>query len=292
MIRVSTISTPLTMLKVLTTPVLCGAARRYFKAVFTKFFALQYKAARKPGLIPVASVDHTLDATIPFSPKWVAIYLDFVPFWIRIIGFLLKTYKQESWTATANFIDTMGQLYNSAAEVYARHLSTTRRPRYLGSPRFIVIHAFDPHLMCIPSLHVMVVIRAYTKFRAIVQAMGDEQRFSAELDAAQRHAITITESLLHIKQHSINCVAAAMYAMTCFDAPLFPPEEARCFVDALFATPDKDRRPPEMHPDAAERVAIQGYIWRLYQRFVEAGTGATAWEEPLLAFLRENPAAL
>jgi hypothetical protein len=292
MIKVSAISTPLTMLKVLITPGLRGSARRYFKAVFTKFFALQYKAARKPGLIPVVSVDHTLDATIPFSPKWVAIYLDFVPFWIRIIGFLLKTYQQEGQAATANFIDTMGQLYISAAEVYARHLSTTQRPHYLGSPRFMVIHTFDPHLMCIPSLHVMVVIRAYTKFRAIVQAMGDEQRLGAELDAVRQHAIAITESLLYIKQHSVNCVAAAMYAMTCFDASLFPMEEARCFVDALFATPDKGGRPLETRPDAMERAAIQGHIWQLYQRFVEAGTRAMAWEEPLLAFLRESPSTL
>lgn len=280
------------MLKILTTPALHRPARCYFKAVFTKFFALQYKAARKPGLIPLAAVDHALDQTIPFSPKWVAIYLDFVPFWIRIIGFLLKTYQQKGLAAAANFIDTMAQLYISAAEVYARHLSTTRRPRYLGSPRFMVIHTFDPHLMCIPSLHVMVVIRAYTKFRAIVQAMGDGQRFGAELDAAQQHAIAITESLLYIKQHSINCVAAAMYAMTCFDALLFPQEEARRFVDALFATPDKDGRPLETRPDAVERVALQEHIWCLYQRFVEAGTKTTAWEEPLLAFLRESPAAL
>jgi hypothetical protein len=80
--------------------------------------------------------------------------------------------------------------------------------------------------------------------------------------------------------------------MTCFDAALFPPEEARSFVDALFAAPDKDSRPLETRPNAAERAAIQGQVWQLYQRFVEAGTTATTWEEPLLAFLRESPAAL
>jgi hypothetical protein len=112
------------------------------------------------------------------------------------------------------------------------------------------------------------------------------------IDAAYQHAVAITESLLYIKQHSINCVAAAMYAMTYFDALLFPPDEARSFVDALFATPDQVVRPLETRPDATECAAIRGYIWRLYQRFVAAGTIAATWEEPLLAFLRESPPAL
>ena len=63
-----------------------------------------------------------------------------------------------------DFIYTMGDLYAFAAEVYKRNMSTTKRPFYIARPRFFVIHMLDPHLMCIPSLHVMVVIHTYLQF--------------------------------------------------------------------------------------------------------------------------------
>jgi hypothetical protein len=284
-----TVSTLSAVLRMLFTPSLHGPLCRWFKAVFSKFFALQYRAARNPGLIPVSAVDHALDEAIPFSPQWVGIYLDFVPFWMRTVGFLLKACGAEARPGAAYFIESMGRIYDAAAEVYARRLSTTRRPRYLGSPRFMVIHAFDPHLMCIPSLHVMVVVRTYTAFRAVLRGLGREARFSAELEAAMRRAVAITESLLYIKQHSVNCVAAALYAMTRFDPPLFPEAEARRFVEALFAEPGLDGRPAETLPAAPERAAVREHIWHLYRCFIQAGTSAPTWEAPLIAFLSEQP---
>jgi hypothetical protein len=291
------------MLRLLTHPALNKAAWRCFYSIFYNFFFLQYKAALKPGRVPVSSVDHELDNAIPFSPKWVGIYLDFVPFWLRICGLLLKTYRKRAIPAVNEFVTSMGRVYSVAAEVYVQNLSTTKRPRYLATPRFALIHAFDPHLMCIPSLHVMVVVRAYTKFRAIVRAFGDEQSMAHELDEAWKGAIIITESLLYVKQHSVNCVAAALYTMTRFEEALFLPEEARRFVSALFKTgaacgasernEGRDVHagipiPPETQPDAEQRASIETYIWDLYRRFLDEGKTSASWEEPLLRFLRER----
>jgi hypothetical protein len=225
-------------------------------------------------------VDHPLDKKIPFSPKWVGIYLDFVAFWVRIIGFLLDHYRRGGIGPAADFIDSMGRLYGFAAEVYSKNLSTTERPRYFANLRFLLIHAADPHLMCIPSLHVMVVIRSYTKFRDIIRSFGDEQRLAPQIEEIFRGALAITEAILYVKQHSVNCIPAAMYAMTRFDGNLFPPQEAEAFVSRLFVQGES--------PAPGDGETIRSYILDLYGRFLKEGE-SKAWEEPLVQFLRSQP---
>jgi hypothetical protein len=242
------------------------------------FFFLQYKAALLPGRIPVTPVDHPLDKEIPFTPGRVAIYLDFVAFWIRMIGFLLTRYGRRAANQVMDFIDTLGKLYAFAAEIYTKNLSTTDRPRYYGHPRFVLIHAADPHLMCIPSLHVMVVIRTYTKFRAIVRSLGDEGRFAPQIEELRQGALDITEAILYVKQHSVNCVSAAMYTMSCFDPTLFSGEEAADFTAALFTRPGS--------PEKSE--VIRAYILEKYRRFLEEGERGADWKTPLLTFLSDG----
>jgi hypothetical protein len=239
------------------------------------FFFLQYKAAFLPGRVPVTPVDHPLDKKIPFAPKWVDIYLDFVAVWVRMIGFLLRQYDRRIISPVTDFIDTMGKLYAFAAEIYTKNLSTTSRPRYYGRPRFVLIHAVDPHLMCIPSLHVMVVIRTYTKFKAIVHSLMDADRFAFQIEELRRKALDITEAILYVKQHSVNCVFTAMYAMSCFEPALFPEEEAVNFASSLFTRPGSPR----------ESKAIRTYIIEKYRQFMEEGKQGTDWKAPLLAFL-------
>jgi hypothetical protein len=125
----------------------------------------------------------------------------------------------------------------------------------------------------------MVVIRTYTKFAAIARSFGDGENLAAQCAELHRGALAITEAVLYVKQHSVNCIAAAMYAMTRFDAALFPPEEAtdfasRLFTDATLAAEDSTR--------------IREHILALYRQFLSQGEGATSWGEPLLAFLRER----
>ncbi|MDR2110743.1 MAG: hypothetical protein LBP32_05495 [Spirochaetaceae bacterium] len=267
--------------RVLAAPALRKAGIRCLKEIVYNFFFLQYKAALFPRRIPVSRVDHPLDRRIPFSPGWVDVYLDFTAFWIRIAGFILDRYGKKARPAAVDFIRSMGKLYAFAAEVYVKNLSTTTRPRYFANPRFLLIHGFDPHLMCVPSLHVMVMIRSYTQFARMVRSLGDGETLAAQIAEIRRGALAITEAILYVKQHSVNCVSASMYAMTCFDKAAFPPAEAEAFAGEIFANAE------DIAP--RDRDAVRDHIITLYRRFLGEGKTGTAWEAPLLDFLAALP---
>jgi hypothetical protein len=279
--QVSNQSVPKAVLWTLSVPALRKAVWGCTGSIFYNFFYRQFKAALLPGRIPVSSVDHALDERIPFTPRCVGIYLDFVAFWVRILGFLRRHYRRRGIGPAGAFIGAMGRLYAFAGEAYGRRLSTTRRPRYLARPRFLLIHAADPHLMCIPSLHVMVVIFTYTRFRAILRSLGDGERFAPQIEEVRQGALRISEAILYVKQHSVNCIAAAMYAMTRFEGGLFPPAEAEDFASRLFL------RDPLPCPGDGELV--RAHISALYRRFLEEGASAPSWETPLIDFLKSHP---
>ena len=295
-------SVPITFIRVLGSPYLRTTALRCVTSIFRHFFFFQWRSAFLPGPVPVSRADHPLDKKIPFRPGKVNIYLDFVSFWVRTIGFLLRKTGRRALEPVKNFLLTMGQLYAFAAEVYRKNLSTTTRPFYIGSPRFLLIHTVDPHLMCIPSLHVMVVIRTFTVFREIIKSMGEEDIFTQQEEELRLGALAITEAVLYVKQHSVNCIPAALYAMTRFDPRLFPPAEVECFVADLF--------PEAELIDNSDVVKIREYILTLYKRFLIQGEAEAShhpglnsagshsiephksenWTKPLLDFLKELPA--
>jgi len=279
-------SVPITFFRVLGHPYLRITALRCIASIFRNFFFLQWRSAFLPGRIPVTKADHPLDSKIPFMPAKVNTYLDFVAFWVRTLGFLLREKGRLALEPVRNFIETMDGLYAFAAEVYKKNLSTTERPFYVGSPRFLLIHAVDPHLMCVPSLHVMVVIRTYSLFREIIKNFKEENRFSQQMEELRLGALAITEAVLYVKQHSVNCIPAAMYAMTRFDPQLFPPAEAGYFVSKLFA---------EAECIGKQEIAeIRAHILSLYHSFLDQGGAAPAkfnsggdWAKPLIDFLEE-----
>jgi hypothetical protein len=285
------------MVTILARPVLRGPALKCIASIFSNFFFLQYRASLLPGRIPVTSVDHPLDAKIPFIPRWVDVYLDFVSFWIRILGFLLRHYRRRALEPVKDFLNSMNRLYRFAAEVYSKNMSTTKRPYYIRRPRFFLIHLTDPHLMCIPSLHVMVMILSYTRFREILRSFGDEAILGNQIEEINRGAALITEAILFVKQHSVNCVSAAMYAMSRFDPPLFPPEEAEVFVSRLFSPGQKGGQTSaglrSIPPD--DGALVRDHIITLYRRFMAESAAPgdsaseSAWEAPLLRFLRGLP---
>ena len=287
-------SIPMTFLRVLSRPYLRATALLCIASIARNFFLLQYRAAFLPGRVPVTRVDHPLDRQIPFLPGRVRTYLDFVAFWIRTVGFLLRTHGRGIFEQVRNFLETMGALYAFAAEVYRKNFSTTDRPFYIRHPRFLLIHLVDPHLMCIPSLHVMIVIRTYTLFREIVKNLHEEDRFASQIGELYRGALAITEAVLYVKQHSVNCISAAMYAMSMFEPALFPQAEAERFVSDLFS--DAKNLVPL---NGAEKGQVAGeireHILSLYRRFAAScpGRGEKAgdnpdWTEPLLVFLKEQ----
>jgi hypothetical protein len=245
------------------------------KSLCADFFGLQHRLALHPH-IPIYAVDHPLDARIPFIPEQVGVYLTFVRFWVQLLGSLLRTYGDIAVEPVKEFVATMKKLYRFAAVVYTKALSTTARPRPRGKARFMLIHMTDPHLFCVPSLHIMVVISTYTQFREIARRLAVEDELAADIDTVRNGALAIAESVLYVKQHSINCVTAALYAMTRFDGRLFPQEEAIRFAQALFSKSDLD---------ALDKKAIITSMIDLYLEFCAEGEGAESWEEPLLNFL-------
>ena len=272
-------SVPMCFVRILGRPYLRSTALLCMASIFKNFFFRQYRAAFFSGRIPISNVDHPLDRKIPFLPGKVGIYLDFVAFWMRGMSFLLGRCGRRALEPVRSFIEGMGRLYAYAAEVYGKNLSTTERPFYVASPRFLLIHTVDPHLMCIPSLHVMVVVFAYTRFREIIKNLGEEEKFAAQAGELYQGALAITEAILYIKQHSVNCVPAALYAMTCFDPDLFPPDEAERFTSGIF----KDVNLPNRE-DSEE---IRGRILYLYRRFLAEREDGD-WKEPVFNFLK-NP---
>jgi len=286
-------------------------------SIFRNFFFRQSCYALLPGRVPISRVDHPLDKKIPFTPSWVTVYIDFVPYWIRMLTFLLQTYGSRSIDAVREFVSSMAKLYKFAVEVYSKNLSTTDRPFYVAHPKFFLIHFTDPHLMCIPSLHVMVVIHTYTKFAAILRSLGEAESRAAQIEEMRQGALAICQAILFVKQHSVNCIGASVYAMTRFDPALFPHEEAEDFCSRLFGSippahlPQTDciRVPqdrggcragkckacrlavPGTRLPAADIAEISAHITDSYRRFREEGKGARSWEEPLLNFLRGLPQA-
>jgi len=285
-------------LKSIFTPSLRPALLKAVPSIFFNFFYRQYIAAFLPGKIPVTYVDHPLDKKIPFVPTWVTIYLDFIQFWIRMLSFLLRRYGRTAYRHVRDFINSIGDLYAYAAQVYTKNFSTTKRPFYIATPRFLLIHMFDPHLMCVPSLHVMVVVYTYKMFSIIVKEFGEEEKLKEQIEEVKQGALAISQAILYIKQHSVNCIPAALYAMTSFNPAIFPPEEAEAFTALLFSpAPDKSKMPPNcyIHPAASpsttlsenDKTEIKNHILSLYRRFLAEGKTSKFWGEPLVNFIRE-----
>jgi hypothetical protein len=140
----------------------------------------------------------------------------------------------------------------------------------------------------------MIVIHTYTMLKEYLFLMGDGELFSKELEDVRRGALAITEAVLYVKQHSVNCISAAMYAMSRFSPSRFPPKEAERFAEDIFSGKAFDQAnpcdPQELLKgiSPADRKAITAYIISLYHSFLEAGKTSAAWEKPLLDFLKNH----
>jgi hypothetical protein len=176
------------------------------------------------------------------------------------------------------FIISIKQIYQRAAVVYKKNFSTTKRPVCKDSRVVKLIHKLDPHLMCIPSLHIMVIVWTYTKMRLIMRALGAEEQYKDQLESMRTHAVSIADSVLYLKQHSINCIAAALYSLTTLDENVVPQSEAEAFIDMLLV------KSPDLDIDEADK--IRAYIKELYRKFLlQYAANNESWEKPLLDFL-------
>ena len=250
----------------------------YLSTVMRDFFFLQFSVKFRIKKIPIINVDHPLDETVPFTPEKVSTYLDFVSFWIRPLRYIGKRYGTKvQQKYTAEFLTLVDRCYRDASEVYRFRMTTTKRPKYYRG-KFLTIHMFDPHYLCVPSLHVIIVVLAYTFYKKAFAELGMEKE---EADALNKElydgAVAIAETVLYIKQHSVNCIPAALYAMTRITPDEANPTEIIRFIDSLFADA-KD-------VSAENAAAIRMHIEDRYEQLFLEGCHDSDWITPLQRWL-------
>ena len=253
---------------------LCG----YLYTVVTKFFWLQFSVKLGLRKIPVLPVDNALDKKVPFNPLKVPIYLDFIHFWVRPMVFIINKYgTKKAVPYCAKFFAIIDKSYQEAARIYSFRMSTTDRPMCKVDKsvqrHFNTIRTVDPHYLCVPSLHIAIVVLAYTFFRQTFKELemdNKEQDFyNAEL---YRGALDIAETVLYVKQHSVNCIPAALFMMTNLIPEYFKAEDARIFINDLF----KDCT--DIQPE--DKINIHNHIKNMYENLLQE-KGEKDWTEPV-----------
>lgn len=250
--------------------------------VLKDFFALQFSVRLGLRKIPIVDVDHPLDDEVPFAPDKIGPYLDFIHFWIRPLGYIGRRFGGRAQDRyTAEYLALIHRCYREAAVVYRDRMSTTRRPRHLKG-RFLLIHLFDPHYLCVPSLHVMIVVLTHSFYRRAFAELNLPLDEAAALDAELFQDTTaITETVLYIKQHSVNCIPAALYAMSRISPNEVTAAEVHSFIDGLFVDA------PELAAGAGER--IREFIHERFDELVADGAGDDDWVPAVQRFLAQYP---
>ena len=251
-----------------------------FGPVVTKFFLPQYLQKMHLAHYPVKHVDHQLDEKVPFKPDHLYIYLDFLNIWIRPISMLIKRFGLINGSKLGGeFLKYINYCYHEAFKMYSISMTTTYRPR-CALPSIKRIRSADPHFMCVPSLHIAIVCLCFSFYRMLFEREGFTQEeknlWNSELFG---RAVEIGETVLYIKQHSVNCIPAALYMMTRITPELFNPAMAVEFIDSLFVNAD----------DVAEedKKKIHSHIHFMYERLLLEGTQDEEWFEPVVRWLNE-----
>jgi hypothetical protein len=270
-------------------PVLAIAALRLVGEAVRSFFFPQFENALLKRR-PVYFVDHPLDASVPFDPSRVVKYLEFVKLWMASFFRLGRAYGRRADDLLEGYVHAIRGLYADAGSVYKIAHTSTIRPSENYNFRFALIHATDPHLNCVPSLHVLIVVANWNLASLLVAAMRDrgerlrgpdEAYLDAWLESLRREALAITESVLLVKQHSVNCIGASLfYLKRRFSR--FGDAEAEAFVRDLFASG------PSSLPNAEELRGVMREVCRSMEA-AYAKHPDTGWRGPILEFIRGFP---
>lgn len=250
-----------------------------FATILKEFFFLQYFERFHILHIPVVHVDHPLDKKIPFTPEKVKIYLDFINLWVRPLAMLVQ--KFGFWHAsrlTKQWMLRFRKLYQCCGKIYHFRLTTTDRPKYKEMREFRQIHFLDPHFLCVPSLHVATVFLAFGFYRHIFGTEDftetEKRLWSEEL---YRGALEITETVLYVKQHSVNCIPAALYLVTQNFPEWISLDDARKFIGELFVKPEGFSE--------EEAFQVREHIRATFEQYLIESESAAKWYEPVRNFL-------
>lgn len=295
--RIGRMSVASPVLEALGSPLSVLESARLLVTVIRYFFWPQYETSLNRRKRPVVNVDHPLDEEVPFRPELVGEYLTFFFLWIKTARWLRDTRGRHSRREGARHfrahLSYARVLYEDCGKVYLRRQSTTRRPQKSANAGFSLIHSLDPHLHCVPSLHVLLVLANWLRARDVTSAreVSAGGRHAADFGRGRREramaylrqeAVRITESILFVKQHSVNCIGASMFYLS-LAFPDFGREPVKEFVESLFTYEGKD---------LAARQAVRDRVMELYGQLMadHEGRRETRWERTILRWLRTIPA--
>lgn len=232
---------------------------------------------------PVIYVDTEKDNLIPFSPKYVDIYISFVAFFVRPISVMTKKLGYKKAIPYLNdYLSFLTSIYSNAASIYRFCLTTTVRPRYLKNKAFITIHIFDPHLLCVPSIHVAIGTGVYEWYKDFFNKnLFTEQEADFYLNQIKSLGFSIIESVLFVKQHSINCIPLALYMLTATNKDDFiPKDEVHSIISELFINNE------DITEDTKDK--LRNHFISLYDNALENRKNYETWQESITNWLVEH----
>ncbi len=249
-----------------------------FGPVIWKFFVPQFLEKIHLAHYPVKHVDHALDEKVPFKPEHLHIYMDFINVWIRPIAMLIKRFGIINGSKLGGeFLRYLTYSYNEAFKMYSTSMTTTYRPA-CDLPSIKRLRGADPHFMCVPSLHIAIVCLCFSFYRMLFErenfTQEEKDLWNKELFG---RAVEIGETVLYIKQHSVNCIPAALYMMTRIAPELFNPSMAVEFINALFVNVDD--------VEEEDKKKIHEHIHFMYERLLLEGAMEDNWVTPVARWL-------
>ncbi len=252
---------------------------RFLRTVLFDFFLLQYGVKFKLRKMEIIHVDDPLDDKIPYRPDKSDTYLDFIHFWIRPLTLIIKRFGvKRALPHCARFMSAIQMTYAEAARVYKFKMSTTKRPHHNGNKNMKMIHSVDPHYLCVPSLHIAVVTLTYCFFDDVFfqERLPEEEhaRYSMEL---YEGAVEIAETVLYVKQHSVNCIPAALYMMLHLQNKTFDIEKGVKFINDLFVTAED--------VPLEDKKLISTHVHYMFERLLLEGCNEEDWTVPVKRWL-------
>lgn len=253
-------------------------AWRFIYTAATKFFIFQFLRKIHILNIKIKHVDHEYDNLIPFKTEVLDTYLDFVNFWLRPISMLQQKFGIRKGTKTANkFLKYITLTYKEAYNLYKKCMSTTYQPE-TNDKQLKTMRFFDPHYLCVPSLHIAIIVLTCSFYeRFLNQDIFSEQEKLQWTKELREHGMEIADSVLYLKQHSVNCIPAALYMMTRITPELLTPTCAITFIDQFLKQSDCI--------SSEDKVKITSYIEFMYERFLLEGSMEDDWRIPVLRWL-------
>ena len=105
-------------------------------------------------------------------------------------------------------------------------------------PPFFLIRLTDPHLHCLPSLHVIIAPFTVFKISLIMGKFAEgKDAYQAETDHLFTMTVRIIDSVLFMKQHSVNCVPAGLFMLQ-GRIPEFTSKHSDMLLDNILKVPE------------------------------------------------------